>query len=126
MSQRTGAYFETVKDLCDQVWQNILEQANGYDRVDVVPDDYSNEHPIKAIARLLRGGYGTKVSFELNSRIVAKISKFLDNKDNKDCLYTIMAADFHQKALECDNQQHSVPYRVIHDLCRPLPSQNWP
>ena len=82
VSQRT--HFETVKDLCDQVWQNILEQAIGYDRVDVVPDDYSNEHPIKAIARLLRGGYETKVSFELNSRIVAKISEFLDNEDNKD------------------------------------------
>ena len=68
VSQRTGAYFETVKDLCDQVWQNILEQAIGYDRVVVVPDDYSNEHPIKAIKWLNRGALGTKVSFDLMSK----------------------------------------------------------
>ena len=37
----------------------FLEQAIGYDRVDVVPDDYSNEHPTKAITRLNRGGLGT-------------------------------------------------------------------
>ena len=81
----------------------FLEQAIGYDRVDVVPDDYSNEHPTKAITRLNRGGLGTKVSFELMSKIVSKIAEFLDNKDNKDCLYTIMTAYFRQKALECDS-----------------------
>ena len=49
VAQRASAHFATVKDLCDEVWQNILKQAIGYDRVDVVPDDCSNEHTIKAI-----------------------------------------------------------------------------
>ena len=63
VAEKASAHFATVKDLCDEVWQNILEQAIGYDRVVVVPDDYSNEHPIKAITRLNRGGLGSTVSF---------------------------------------------------------------
>ena len=87
--------------MCDEVWQNILEQAIGYDKVDFVPDDYSNEYPIKAITRLNHGGLGTKVSFKLMSKIVSKIAEFLDNEDNKDCLYMYLNDDlFQRKGLE--------------------------
>ena len=49
-----------------------------------------------------RGGLGTKVSFELMSKIVSKIAEFLDNEDNKDCLYTLMTTYFREKALKSD------------------------
>ena len=95
VAQRPGAHFDTVRDLCQAVWLDILELAKGFSRVDVVPDDYRNLHPIKANTRSSRG-QGTKLSFELNSKITGKLIEFLNNEDNKDCLYTIMTMFFKQ------------------------------
>ena len=36
------------------------------------------------------------------SKIVSKIAEFLDNEDNKDCLYTLMTTYFREKALKSD------------------------
>ena len=85
VAQKPGAHFDTVKDLCQEVWLNIVELAKGFSRVDVVPDDYRNIHPIKANTRSSRG-QGTKFSFELISKITGKLIEFLNNEDNKDCL----------------------------------------
>ena len=58
-----------------------------YTRIDIVSDDYQNEHPIKSKTRASRG-QGTKVAFELDSRFKSKIGDFLHNEDYKDGLYT--------------------------------------
>ena len=36
------------------------------------------------------------------SKIVSKIAEFLDNEENKDCLYTLMTTYFREKALKSD------------------------
>ena len=39
---------------------------------------------------------------ELMRKIVLTIAEFLDNEDNKDCLYTLMMTYFREKALKSD------------------------
>ena len=111
-AQTPGANFVTIKNLCDQVWQNIeeLRVENSCTRIDIVSDDYQNEHPIKSKTRASRG-QGTKVAFELDSRFKSKIGDFLHNEDNKDGLYTIMTNYFKKKIAETsDNSIYVMVY----------------
>ena len=59
---------KTVKDLCSKVCSEIgLLGLGSFGRVEIITDDYDDDHPLKEATRKGRGQGGTKIEFDLTA-----------------------------------------------------------
>ena len=103
-------WLKTVKDICDKIWSEI-QLLGTFDRVEILTDNYDDEHPIKQATRTARGQGGTKLSIDLTSDLPPKLQEFLQNDDNKSVLYQVMTAYF--KTLVSELNQETV-YVIVY------------
>ena len=66
---------KTVKDLCSKVWSEI-ELLGSFDRVEIITDNYDDDHSLKEATRKARGQGGTKIAFDLTSDLAPKLQEF--------------------------------------------------
>ena len=90
----------TLKSFFDKVWDHIIILSRSYIRVDIVGDNYEDNHPLKDQTRTTRGS-GTSTNLHLDGPLPTSFTNdFLLNTSNKALLYKKMTDYFAKRSLE--------------------------
>ena len=94
----------TFRQFYDNIWSKILTIGYGYDRIDIVTDDYKRENHLKEHCRRNRGS-GTCLEFDDFTPFPPRFREnFMQNSSNKAALYDRLISFLHDKSCSIDDE----------------------